>query len=211
MKCRLLQKKLIIFVIIVTLTQQSWAIGSSLYDQYHYSGTYYYGITGHDVLIRIFKGEFHRWPERIQSVELAYTLNQENALRRFVRSLVDIVQFAGNITYRQGRDQHNIIEFSPYFAFRWANFPWNHIITTSLAIGEGISYVSSIPAIELKDNTQTKRLLNYLMFEASFALPQYPRLQFVARIHHRSGAYGLYRAGNSGSNVVGIGLRYLLC
>jgi hypothetical protein len=31
----------------------------------------------------------------------------------------------------------------------------------------------------------------------------------AARIHHRSGAYGLYHAKNAGSNVVGIAIKYL--
>jgi hypothetical protein len=47
------------------------------------------------------------------------------------------------------------------------------------------------------------------MLEAAFALPAYPQIQVVGRIHHRSGAFGLYRAGNTGSNAVGIGIRYL--
>jgi hypothetical protein len=82
-------------------------------------------------------------------------------------------------------------------------------VNTSLAIGEGISYASSIPALERKANEQTKRLLNYLMLEASFAVPRHPKLQLIIRLHHRSGAFGLYRAGNTGSNNIGLGVRYL--
>jgi hypothetical protein len=66
-----------------------------------------------------------------------------------------------------------------------------------------------MPSLEKRSNTNTKRLLNYLMLEAAFALPAYPQVQLLARIHHRSGAFGLYRAGNTGSNDVGLGIRYL--
>lgn len=181
-----------------------------LYDQYPWAFTYYYGITGSDALARMVKGEFHRWPEHVQSLEAAYTLNECNVFRRLVNPLVGVVQLAGNVSLRVGSHQNTIYEFNPYVAFRWANFPWNHYVNTSLAIGEGISYDTSVPSLESKSSENTKRLLNYLMLEATFASPTYPRLQLVARIHHRSGAYGLYHAGNTGSNVVGLGIRYLI-
>jgi hypothetical protein len=170
---------------------------------------YYYGVTFSDALIRMAYGEFHRWPEHIQTIELSRTLSQDNFLRRLVNPLVGVVQLSGNFTVRRGARQHTIYEVNPYLAFRWANLPWNHYVNTSLAIGEGISYDSSVPALERKSDKDTKRLLNYLMLEATFASPRYPRLQLVARVHHRSGAFGLYHAGNTGSNNVGLGIRYL--
>lgn len=187
----------------------TYPAGQKLYDQYHYQVMYFYGITCTDPLMRIFQGEFHRWPEHIQSLEFSYTLSENNFLRRLVSPLVGVVQIVGNTTLRVGSRENTIYEFDPYIAFRWANLPWNHYVNTSLAIGEGISYATSVPSIERRYSDNTKRLLNYLMLEATFAPPSYPRLQLVARIHHRSGAYGLYHADNSGSNDVGLGLRYL--
>ncbi len=181
----------------------------ALYDKYPWYVMYYYGATFSDPLVRIFEGQLHRWPEHIQSVEVARTLDPENFFRRFVSPLVGVVQLAGNATVRVGSNQHTIYEFDPYLAFRWANLPWNHYVNTSFAIGEGISYDTSVSALEKRSNQNTKRLLNYLMLEASFAPPSYPQLQIVARIHHRSGAYGLYHAGNTGSNDLGLGIRYL--
>jgi hypothetical protein len=184
-----------------------------LYDQFPWAFTYYYGITGTDALVQIAKGQFHRWPEHIMTFELAYTLSEENTVRRFFYPIVGVVQLAGNVAIRNGTQENTIYEIDPYIAFRWANFPWNQYLTTSLAVGEGISYATSYPSVERHGNKfkqyDNKRLLNYLMLEASFASPRYPRLQFVARIHHRSGAFGLYHAGNSGSNVIGLGIRYL--
>ena len=186
--------------------------GQKLYDLYPWAATYYYGYTVNNPLIRVMTfSNLKRWPEGIQSLELAYTLDQNNPVRRFFNPLVGVVQIAGNVTLRNGKNESRIFEFDPYIGFRWANLPWNHYVNTSLAIGEGVSYDSSIPAIERKNkNLNTKRLLNYLMLEATFAHPSYPRLQLVARIHHRSGAYGLYHAGNSGSNDIGFGIRYLI-
>lgn len=183
--------------------------GQLLYDQYPQAFLYYYGITASDPLARIVKGEFHRWPEHGHSFELAHTLSPNNWLRSLVSPLVGVVQLAGNVTIRSGSNESTIYEFDPYLSFRWANWPWNNTINTSFAIGEGISYASSVPSLEKMDNNNNKRLLNYLMLEATAALPRYPLLQLVFRIHHRSGAYGLYHAGNTGSNEVGLGIRYL--
>ena len=184
-------------------------IGQGLYDQYRYSLLYYYGKTVNGALVGTVIGNFKPWPEHIQSLELAYTLQPDNFLRRLVNPLVGIVQLAGNVTLRQGANENTIYEFNPYLMFRWANFPWNHYVDTSLALAEGVSYDTSVPAIEKRGNNNTRRLLNYLMFEATFAAPTYPRWQFVLRVHHRSGAYGLYRAGNTGSNDIGAAIRYL--
>lgn len=183
--------------------------GQKLYDQYPWAATYYYGFTVSNGLFQILSGNMNRWPEHIQSIELAHTLSEQNFLRRLVNPLVGVVQLAGNFTVRVGSREHTIYEFDPYLAFRWANLPWNHYLNTSLAIGEGVSYATSVPSLEKKANKDTKRFLNYLMLEATFAAPQYPRVQLIARIHHRSGAFGLYHAGNTGSNAVGLGLRYL--
>jgi len=188
---------------------QFYPQGQDLYDLYPSAVMYYYGITTSDALGSMFKGEIHRWPEHIQSLEYTHTLSKENWLRRLVYPLVGVVQVSANVTMRNGSNQHTIYEFNPYVEGRWANFPWNKYVNTSFAIGEGISYDTSVPSLERKSSEDTKRLLNYLMLEATFAPPSYPRLQVVARIHHRSGMFGVYHAGNTGSNDIGLGIRYL--
>ncbi|HTM64217.1 MAG TPA: hypothetical protein VL360_06920 [Gammaproteobacteria bacterium] len=185
-------------------------LGQNLYDSHRWSLMYYYGQTVNGAFLGTLVGNYKHWPEHIQSLELAYTLNQDNFLRKLVYPLVGVVQLAANTTIRQGDNEPVIFEFDPYIIFRWANWPWNHYVTTSFGFAEGVSYVSSVPAIEKRgDPTNTRRFLNYLMYEFTFARPSFPELQFIFRVHHRSGAYGLYHAGNSGSNDVGLGIRYL--
>ncbi|MBV9576535.1 MAG: hypothetical protein JO149_07915 [Gammaproteobacteria bacterium] len=208
-----MHKKLIKLLIICLFPSFVFAMPlkapTTLNDRYPWAFTYYYGLTVSDPLARIVVGELHRWPEHIQSAELAYTLNEENVLRRLLSPIVNVVQITGDVTMRKGANEHTIYELDPYLALRWTHLPWNQYVNTSFAFGEGISYASSVPALEKKGNDNTKRLLNLLIFEATFALPHYPQWQLVARIHHRSGAYGLYHAGNSGSNDVGFGIKYL--
>lgn len=184
-------------------------LGQQLYDQHHWSLLYYYGQTVDGAFVGTAVGNFKHWPEHIQSLELAYTLNQDNFLRRLVSPLVGVVQLAANGTIRQGDNEHTIYEFDPYLLFRWANWPWNHYVTTSFGFAEGVSYATSVPYIEKQNNTNVRRFLNYLMYEVTFARPGCPELQLVLRVHHRSGAYGLYHADNTGSNDIGAGIRYL--
>jgi hypothetical protein len=184
-------------------------LGQQLYDNHHWSLLYYYGQTVNGAFVGTAVGNFTHWPEHIQSLEVAYTLNQDNFFRKLVNPLVGVVQLAGNGTIRQGDNQNTIYEADPYIIFRWANWPWNYYVTTSFGFAEGVSYASSVPAIEKRNNTNTKRFLNYLMYEITLAPPSHPEWQLVFRVHHRSGAYGLYHADNTGSNDIGLGIRYL--
>lgn len=146
----------------------------------------------------------------MNSFDLSYQLDPANPLQRFFNSLVSTIEVAGNITRRQ--DPNGLIyEFDPYLNFRWKTFPWDHYVTTTFAIGDGLSYATGIPLREQHDssNNNAKRLLNFLVVEATFAAPSDPDLQFVVRVNHRCGAWGLFGAGNLSSNAVGLGIRYL--
>ena len=84
-------------------------------------------------------------------------------------------------------------------AARWIKFPWNDCLRTSIAIGEGVSYASSVPAIEEERSpNETSKLLNYLMFELELAPPNQNHWSVVTRIHHRSGVHGLYNGVSLG-------------
>lgn len=182
---------------------------SKLYDMHPWSLMAYYGQVLNQSMISVFTGKWNHWPESVYSTELLYTLNEDNMVRRFFNPVVGVVQVGGNVAFRNGEDQPGIFEFEPYIMFRWANWPWNDTIVTSFALAEGVSYTTSVPYIEKRQHTNTKRILNYLALEATFADPSCPNLQVLLRIHHRSGAFGLYGAGNTGSNAIGGGIRYL--
>lgn len=100
-------------------------------------------------------------------------------------------------------------EVNTLVIYRWLKLPWDHIIDTSLAIGDGFSYAFEKPQIEL-DKQKTSKILNYLMAEVTFSDPCYPNLELFTRIHHRSGMYGLINNVKGGSNFVAVGFRYRL-
>jgi hypothetical protein len=90
---------------------------------------------------------------------------------------------------------------------RWVTFPWNAHLPTTFAAGEGISYATQVPKLEAQLAAKgASQVLNYLLFEVTFALPNHPEWALVGRIHHRSGFWGAL-APNS-SNMVGGGIKY---
>jgi hypothetical protein len=173
----------------------------------------YAGATAYQTLgPLVLQGEFTSAKERVYSAELAYNLSQENPIRKFFKSVVGTIQVAANIGYRDDLKPNfsGITETDVYVMARWLHFPWNNYVTTTLAAGEGISYTSHVPRVEIEDidATGSRRLLNYLVGEVTFALPSHPAWQLVVRLHHRSTAYGVFGDTNGGSNTIGLGIRY---
>ena len=56
-------------------------------------------------------------------------------------------------------------QFNGLIIGRWNRFPWDKYLDTSLAVGDGLSYNTEISDIELEDDEDAGRWLNYLMFE----------------------------------------------
>ena len=99
------------------------------------------------------------------------------------------------------------LEVNAFFAARWLRFPWDRLLDTSFAVGEGISWAAKRPFTEGEFRQRRARhILNYFVVEAAFSLPRAPRWSLVSRVHHRSGVFGLFGT-REGSNFVGFGLR----
>jgi hypothetical protein len=114
--------------------------------------------------------------------------------------------FEGQIVKHFGNQDH--VELNGVFVSRWLPFPWDQILDTSIAVGEGISFATEIPEWEKQRHSHASQLLNYLLFELSFSLPSFPKWGLIARIHHRSGVLGLFNHVHGASNALGLGLSY---
>jgi opacity protein-like surface antigen len=114
-------------------------------------------------------------------------------------------ELEGQMLKHFGEQEH--VEFTSSINARWITFPWNRYLDTSVAIGGGLSVTSEVPVLEKRDpeNSQAATLLHYLLLEAAVGLPS-SSWSLVARVHHRSGIFGLF--SHSGSNVLALGLRY---
>jgi hypothetical protein len=117
-----------------------------------------------------------------------------------------VFELEGQAVQHLGDQTHE--EWNGVFIARWLTFPWNHKLRTTFAFGEGLSYATKIPNIEKIHKEEVSHLLNYLSIEFTFAFPQSEYFQLLARVHHRSGVYGLFNNVKGASNAVGIGVRY---
>jgi len=117
------------------------------------------------------------------------------------------MRFEGELQVLKHFGDQDHWEFTGSLNLRWVVFPWNRHVETTLALGEGLSWATQIPALEKADptNSENAQLLNYILIEVTFAIPESP-WSLVTRIHHRSGVFGLF--GHSGSNILEAGIRY---
>ena len=118
---------------------------------------------------------------------------------------IDLEWEAQLVKHIEGQDHW---EANGLLVGRWLPFPWDSMLETSLAAGAGLSYASQLPAFEQDNHTNANQLLVYLMVELELALPQQKDWSMVLRVHHRSGAYGLFGDVEGASNALGIGVKY---
>lgn len=102
-------------------------------------------------------------------------------------------------------------ELNAVAIYRWKRFPWNRYLNTTMALGDGLSYATRVPPLELSSPTNkgATHLLNYIVFEATFAPPWAKNWSLVTRVHHRSGIYGIFNDVEGGSNIVAVGIKFL--
>ena len=93
-------------------------------------------------------------------------------------------------------------EFWGALYLRWNPFYWDHIIDTSIAASTGVSYASQNNELEADRAKSDATWLHYFSPEITLAPPGDSSVSFVIRLHHRSGAGGLF--GESG------GFQYLM-
>lgn len=77
--------------------------------------------------------------------------------------------------------------------------------------GIGLSYAFGTPSYEDGpdgDPARRYRFQNFDAFELEGGLNRWPDTSLVARIHHRSGLYGLIAPKHVGSNFLTVGIRY---
>ncbi len=108
----------------------------------------------------------------------------------------------------QWPESQTFSEFVGALNLRWHRFPWNRRLLTTMGIGEGLSYAAEKPSYEVEINNKSAHLMNFLMFDVTFAHPDLPELALLLRLHHRSGAFGLFDGVTGGSNFFTVGLKY---
>ena len=92
------------------------------------------------------------------------------------------------------------------------HLPWRDTIVTTLAASTGVNYADKLPISEVfatyEDSRARSHLLHYFAPEITFALPQRPEHELFVRVHHRSGAWGVFNGVWGGADVATLGYRY---
>jgi hypothetical protein len=100
-------------------------------------------------------------------------------------------------------------EFWGAIFLRYDGFPWNDAIYTTIAASTGLDYITETSEFEKSQTNsgQTSQVLHYLAPEITFADPDNKNIEWVVRLHHRSGVFGLINDVTGGSTFVTTGLR----
>ena len=122
----------------------------------------------------------------------------------------NIIQYEleAQISKHTGDQDHE--EINGAFTLRWLPFLWDDYLDTSFAFGNGFSYATEDPPLEIRDSDddETSKWLYYFLVEMAFVIPKSPSWDLFMRIHHRSSVFGAINNIMAGSNFVGLGLRY---
>jgi len=164
---------------------------------YKWSLVSYTGRSNTADLLELVRLRFEKWePYYIIGLGLNYKLSSDEKYYSFEWSN-QIVKHLENFS---------LFEFDTLITFRWLWFPWNEFMPTTLAFGEGFSQTTGHPSSERISQGIRAKFLNYLSTEVTFSLPDSPDWALLARIHHRSGIYGLISNVSGGSNYVSLGV-----
>ena len=135
-----------------------------------------------------------------------YVFSIGKELGRFGNKLAYEVE--GQLAFHDGMQSHE--EINAVFALRWLPLPWDRYVDTSIAFANGLSYATEKPPLERKeqDDNDASNLLYYLYAEVAFEPLKDAPVELFVRVHHRSGIFGLINGIDSGSNFLGLGVRY---
>lgn len=98
------------------------------------------------------------------------------------------------------------LDYNASFSVRWIDFPWNEYVSTTFAMGVGLSYSSKIYLADIArhpDEERSHLLINFPI-QLTLALPEHPRHQLMIFVSHQSGGH-IFQTG--GVNSLGVGYR----
>jgi len=117
------------------------------------------------------------------------------------------VETEAGAAYRFGEESQE--EFWGSLYFRYDGFPWNDTVYTTAAINTGLSILTETSEFEKdRSNDQSSQVLHNFSPEITIANPDNKNLEFVLRLHHRSGIFGTIDGVHSGSTFVATGIRF---
>jgi hypothetical protein len=117
------------------------------------------------------------------------------------------LELDGMIGQQFGLASLNEIAIAP--VLRWSSFPWKETLQTDFRAGPlGVSYTTAISPLERGTNGNGANILNFLLIELAFSLPQEKTEEVFLRLHHRCTIYDLLNNyGANGEDFFALGYR----
>lgn len=117
------------------------------------------------------------------------------------------LEIDGMLGQQFGRAAITEVSFAP--VLRWGWFPWNSLLHTDFRAGPlGVSYTTAISPLERGPSGDGSRLLNFLMLELDFSLPEMRSKEVFMRLHHRCSMYDRINTyGANGEDFLVFGYR----
>lgn len=156
---------------------------------------------------RMVDNDIDEFVDNVQGIEFEDSYLLALALARRIATHGELASFEVEGQIVKHFDQQDHWEFTALLTSRWEDFFWDKYLDTSFAVGVGPSYATKVPEIEVQRFGESERLQAYMMVELEFVLPSQPNIAVIARIHHRSGAFGAV-ADDGASNALAFGFRF---
>jgi hypothetical protein len=120
------------------------------------------------------------------------------------------VEAEGTLSVHDGYQDH--VEATAGVMLRSPGLDWDGVGRFGLGWANGFSYAFSAPKFERGASgvrgLDSERFQYYMAFEATFSPEGAPNMELFTRLHHRSGIYGVISPDNTGSNMLGGGVRF---
>lgn len=129
------------------------------------------------------------------------------AAARRLAALGPYLSLEGELQTARHLEDDGATELNPLIVLRWSLLPWSKLLPGSFAFGNGVSYASALPRSEDTGETGLSRLLYSILLEFDVGIPGTERFSVIARVHHRSGVFGIFTERSQGSNYLCAGAK----
>ncbi len=120
------------------------------------------------------------------------------------------LEVEGQLVKHLGAQDH--VEATGALVLRSGEIALGKQASVNLALANGLSYAFARPKYELGPGgirgVASRNLQYHIGFELELTPSPQARVHLVAKVHHRSGIYGLISPRTTGSNFIGAGLRF---
>jgi hypothetical protein len=153
-------------------------------------------------------------PSDILDFDLPYENTYLHAIGMFVPNYSEVMNdldIGSTMVLVKHNGLQSHVEANIALSIRHKNLIPSSVISFDYTLGGGLSYAFATPVYEdTASNGLYYRLQCFLHFDVELYTPLYKSISILARVHHRSGIYGLIAPPHVGSNFVGLGLVYRL-